>query len=224
MPKGGRQCSICTHPQAGAIAQMIVKDSGSKADVAVRFNVSESAVQRHRSRCLGLNPKGENPNCPKTRAQQWGAPRTPGATARFETDGRCGACDQLVGDVDESLDAASIKRRAERILHRSEMIVTRAEDSQDFRLALSAIDRCQKSVDTLARISGLIKTDVHVDARQVNVFASWSTEDLWALENLKKALETGAVKADVFQSWLSGRTNTPQALSPGRDQDQGDAA
>lgn len=42
-----------------------------------------------------------------------------------------------------------------------ERIALTAEKDSDSRLTLLAIDRCQRSIDTLARIGGLLKGDGH---------------------------------------------------------------
>jgi hypothetical protein len=123
----------------------------------------------------------------------------------------------------ETLDGKALIWRAEKLLHLAEKIALEAKDAGDARLCLIALDRAQKSLDTLLRVSGLLRPDTLVlDNRTVNVFASWSTPDLMALDGLKQALEAGTVTAAQFESWLSVQSKTPQ-LPPGRS-DQGEAA
>ena len=90
---------------------------------------------------------------------------------RFDKDGRCRTCGQLGPEADASqLDAPAIVRRAESLLARSERVADQAEGDGDLRLVLSAVDRCQRSIDTLAKIAGILQPDsavtvnVQVDA------------------------------------------------------------
>lgn len=191
-PQAGRKCSICAHPQASAINLALGRDRGSKSEVAVRFGVSESSVQRHRANHLGL---GKTPTRgPKNKTAGNAAPN-----ARFDSDGRCPTCDQLTGEGDEALEPKHIVKRAERILHVSESIALKAQDDNDARLSLLAVDRCQRSIDTLARIAGLLKPETTIiDNRTQNLYAGWSTPALQAL--------------DVFHSILASTQDVRAAI------------
>jgi hypothetical protein len=59
-------------------------------------------------------------------------------------------------------------RRSERLLHIAEKIAVQAEASEDQRLCLLALDRGQRSMDTLLKIFGLTGPEsvVNIDARR----------------------------------------------------------
>ncbi|MGC2407035.1 MAG: hypothetical protein WA431_11565 [Candidatus Cybelea sp.] len=50
-------------------------------------------------------------------------------------------------------------RRAERVLFISEGIAAQAQASDDSRLALQSVDRCQRSIEALAKMAGLLAPD-----------------------------------------------------------------
>jgi hypothetical protein len=50
-------------------------------------------------------------------------------------------------------------RRAERVLFISEGIAAQAQASDDARLALQSVDRCQRSIEALAKMAGLLAPD-----------------------------------------------------------------
>jgi hypothetical protein len=76
---------------------------------------------------------------------------------------------------------------------------------------LISLDRAQKSLDTLLRVSGLLKPDsVVVDARQVNLYQSWPTPSLEALSAFHEALASGGSVVDAI---VAVTQNTP-ALPP----------
>ncbi len=113
----------------------------------------------------------------------------------------------------ETLDGKTLVWRAEKLLHLAERIALEAKDAGDARLCLIALEKAQKSLETLLRVAGLLKPDsVVVDARTVNVFAAWETRDLMALEGVREALESGAVTAVEVEAWLAA-PKTP-ALPP----------
>jgi hypothetical protein len=107
---------------------------------------------------------------------------------------------------EENLEPKAIIRRAERLLAVGERIALKAEEADDSRLALLAVDRCQKSLDSLARIHGLIGPDsvTVVDQRSVNVYASWPTESLSALEAFHNALGAGSTVPEAIAAVQSG--------------------
>jgi hypothetical protein len=71
-------------------------------------------------------------------------------------DGRCPTCLQLVGESSEALTNEQILKRAERNLHISESVAINAQESNDARLALLAVDRTQRSIEMFCKISGLL--------------------------------------------------------------------
>lgn len=207
--KPGRSCSVCRHPQVAEIDKFLARDGGSKSECAVRFNVSESAVQRHRVEHLGLRKR-------ETRGPG-STTRTAKATKnRFATeDGRCPTCQQLVGENTEALTPEAIVKRAERILHVSENIALKAEAGDDSRLALLAVDRCQRSIDTLAKIAGLLKPDsVTVNVQQVNEYASWGDRELFALVAFRDALrDSGTIDAAIVAVQALQAREAPKVLN-----------
>ncbi len=103
--------------------------------------------------------------------------------------------------------------RCRKLLHLAEKIAPRRKTAGDARsrLLIALSWGAKVSSITLLRVSGLLKPDgIVVDARTVNVWACWSTPDLTALDGLKQALESGAVTAAQFESWLSTQSKTPQ--------------
>ena len=199
----------------GEFDRFLARDGGSKAECAVRFNLSESSVQRHRAEHLGIR-KG-SPGSPR---KDSGRPmqRTPRKSARSADDGRCPTCEQLTGENDGSLAPENIVKRAERILHIGERIALKAEAGDDSRLALLAVDRCQRSIDTLAKIAGLLKPDqTIIDNRSVTVnYSSWPSASLVAVELFHNRLGEGATIAEAIEAVQCLQNETPQ-LAPGRE-------
>jgi hypothetical protein len=126
---------------------------------------------------------------------------------------------QLVGESSEALANEQILKRAERNLHISESVAINAQESNDARLALLAVDRTQRSIEMFCKIAGLLGPDtvVNVDARQQNAFVGWPTASLQALTDFAAALESGASVSEACRA-VQGQGNTP-ALPPGRNQE-----
>lgn len=203
-PKAKRpRCSICRHPQLPEIQKCVIEKIPLD-EIVFRFEgIKRSALHRHLSNHMRGTPTGK------------GASRDSGSGLRK----RQATKSRSMPD-DEPLDAKGIIREAERILRRSEEIVTRAEDNDDFRLALAAIDRCQKAVDSLAKIAGLVGPDIVIDQRQqVNIYAAWSTSALEALQTFHAALESGASVADACRAVQGQDSTKPRALNPGRSEE-----
>jgi hypothetical protein len=115
----------------------------------------------------------------------------------------------------ENLEPQSIIRRAEKLLAQSERIALKAEQAEDSRLALLAIDRAQKSLDSLAKIHGLIGPDslTVVDNRSVNFYGSWPTEALQALQSFHNVLEAGGSVQNAVDAVL-GHKKAPMLSAP----------
>lgn len=206
-PTNGRRCSVCDHPDVGAIDRALGRDRSSKTDVAVRFGLSPSAVQRHRSRHLGLTAK--------TTGGGFVLSPTKGARQVRSTpdgDGRCPQCLQVVGETAEALSPEALLRRAERHLFVSEKIALEAQRDADNRLCLLALDRNHKALEMLLKVSGLFKPDsVVIDQRSVNVYATWPTEALEALDAFHAALSSGMPVKDAVAALQGVKTpGTPQ--------------
>jgi|HubBroStandDraft_4_1064222.scaffolds.fasta_scaffold183712_1 hypothetical protein len=180
-----RTCSICSNLNASSISKEIAAGV-SFGELSLRYGPSKASLHRHAKGCLKIQRRGERkPNNLKTLAAR-GCPSKGAALARFAPDaGRCDRCGQLTsGGEGTALDSKSIVLRAERLLFLGENVALRAEQNEDSRLALLAVDRCQKSVEMLAKVAGLLKPDFLVDKRTqtVNVFADLSDEQLRALK------------------------------------------
>ena len=211
----GRACSICVHPEVGAI-QRLVGEGVPLVDVCSRFErIKKSALHRHMTLHTG-RPTG------KKGARDSGIRTSKGPATKSLPDGRCPTCEQLTGENDGSLAPENIVKRAERILHISESIALKAEAGDDSRLALLAVDRCQRSIDTLARIAGLLKPDslTVIDNRTVNQFASWPTEAVRAITEFAASIEAGMTVQEALASLQGAKESAPRALPAGRSDDE----
>lgn len=181
-----RACLICISPQAGEIAKAVARGDSNR-EIAARYKIDDSTVQRHRVTCLLAPRKTKTPRRDGAGASEAISPRF-----AIDADGRCTSCGQLTGDAqDETLDPRAILRRAERLLATAERIALRAERDDDSRLALSAVDRAQRSIDTLAKIAGLLPGDAPttlIDQRQVHLNALIAGKSDEELESMLVAL------------------------------------
>ena len=122
-------------------------------DIGSRFpGVKKSAISRHALNHMGRQATGGH-------ASRGSGIRPPkGPATKSLPDGRCPTCEQLTGENDGSLAPENIVKRAERILHISESIALKAEAGDDSRLALLAVDRCQRSIAYSCENRRVIKT------------------------------------------------------------------
>ena len=165
-----RPCTPCQHPDTAKISKDLLA-GGSLRTVADRYKLTRSAVGRHLRHCLRTLRSVEKSGQDKAGIQA-------ADSARFDSNGRCRACGQLGPEADASqLDAPAIVRRAESLLARSERVAEQAEGDGDLRLVLSAVDRCQRSIDTLAKIAGILQPDnsvtVNVAVAESKKVAAW---------------------------------------------------
>jgi hypothetical protein len=204
-----RPCKACQHENLVGLTKDI-GDGVPFAELEIRYGLSHSAVQRHATkhqktiRGSGNNRLGGAGTSPHIRQPQ---------KTRNET-GRCTACGLLTGEGSESLTPADITRRAERVLNISENIAARAEASEDSRLALLAVDRCQRSIDTLAKIAGMIRQDIRVEVKAPSRYDSWPRERLQALQTVSDALDAGDVMPDALEAFLGQVRQGPKMLGP----------
>ena len=143
----GRNCTVCTHPKLAEINKVLLKHAGSKSSVSARFGITPSAVQRHRSQCLGHKPR-------EGRLAKVTAPKESLGSGRFES-GRCQACGTLTDDPSPQ----ALVKRAERVLFFAESIMQKAIDEDDSRLGLQAVDRARSSLDQLLKVHGLLQPE-----------------------------------------------------------------
>jgi len=210
-----RDCTICTNPKLLEIQESIVRQVPYE-NIASRFGLTDSSISRHSIKHMGrgkTTTRGLNrPGSIRTGKAQQSHSRP--------DNSRCPQCSQLVGETTEKLSAEEIIKRAERVLFFAESIVTKAQENEDARLALQGVDRCQRSIDTLARIAGLLKSDTQVTINQTtNIYESWATEALFAIQTMHEALASGmtverALEAVTAQQ--NGMKKAP-ALQPGRE-------
>jgi|HubBroStandDraft_4_1064222.scaffolds.fasta_scaffold00333_3 hypothetical protein len=180
-PKRSKPCSVCSHDDLTDIQKALVGGE-PLSSVAFRFQLAKSSLSRHSSNHMGRGNVGNRGRKNLTHKA---------TSEKTRSDGRCESCGQVVDT--EDLTPQAIIKRAEKLLAQSERIALRAEEADDSRLSLLAIDRAQKSLDSLAKIHGLIGPDsvTLVDNRTVNLYASWPTEALEALQRFHAALESG---------------------------------
>lgn len=211
-----RQCSICTSDKLLEIQAAIVQQVPF-ANVASQFGLAKSSVHRHAQRHMGRSPRGNTSPRPTNGGSGFAKLKGRPAGSR-PTDGRCPQCQQLTGDGNEALGPEGIIRRAERVLFMSEAIAIKAEASDDSRLALLAVDRCQRSIDTLAKIAGLLKPDnvTIIDQRQQNLYTNWPTSSLEALEKFHAVLAEGGTVADAIS--VVGNEKAPALPRPENDE------
>lgn len=212
-------CTVCKSKDLSEL-QKLAAQGASHTELATRFSpLTESSIQRHLAnhipRDKNIKPGGRGPS------------KVPGAKGakgpRFASEGRCPQCSQVVGETTEKLSAEQIIKRAERVLFFAESIVTKAQENEDARLALQGVDRCQRSIDTLARIAGLLKNEVVIDNRQINIYENWQTEPLRALEAFHKVLgDTQDLNAAIEAARATQQGNKkPPALLPGASENEG---
>jgi hypothetical protein len=202
--KPGKTCTICASPDLVAI-QKLITENVPLLDIVARFPaVKKSALSRHSINHMGRKGTGGH----ASRGSGIGSPKGP--AAKSLPDGRCPTCLQLVGESSEALTNEQILKRAERNLHISESVAINAQESNDARLALLAVDRTQRSIEMFCKIAGLLGPDtvVNVDARQQNAFVGWPTESLRFLTELAGLLESGMPVQEALASLQSAKEST----------------
>lgn len=212
-----RHCSTCASPRLAEISKDLARNSASLRDLAARYDLTASSLQRHRANCLleGKNARRGRKNL---------TPEGTKPKKRIESDGRCPTCDQMTGEGNNALTPEQIIKRAERVLYLSEKIAAKAESNDDARLALSAVDRCQRALEGLMKATGLIGADVQVniDNRQQHLYQKWPTASLEALQDFHQALEAGSTVQDAIQAIL-GHKEAPMLSAP-RPENEPEAA
>jgi hypothetical protein len=220
----GKLCSLCAHKDTATISKEIAAGAPF-SEIVFRFGVTKSSVHRHATKCLKIRrrPEATPTKGPKTEKTlgvvrpQTFVHKTSRAGAH--EDSRCPTCLQLFGEsTDGKLQPKDLIRRSERLLHIAEGIALRADQNDDSRLALLAVDRAERSLSTLLKVHGLLGPEVLVDRRSVtfeNAFVGWSEENL---RTLKSAIEsqqpTAVVKALKGPNVDGSRTQPHQSVRP----------
>jgi len=194
----GRQCSICRHPDVGAI-QRAVGEGIPLLDVCSRFQgIRKSSLHRHMTSHTGR--KGA------ARGSGIGSPK-----------GQARKSHPTTGD---ELSPEALKQRALNLLETGERIMATAEDANDLRLCLAAHDRTQRALEMLCKVAGLLGPDIVIDQRQqVNIYQNWPTTSLHALETFHAVLESGGTVPDACEAVQASRNTKPGALNAGRSED-----
>ncbi len=157
-----RSCSICGHADTAQMAKAIAA-GGANRDIARRFGVNPSAVQRHRVNCLRSPRRPEKSGAEREQTNL-------GDSIRFASEA----------------DPKAVIRRAELLLDDATAICARAKTDGDARLALQALRECRSSLELLMRAHGMLQPDgsVVIDARRQTPIANvaeFSVEELRAL-------------------------------------------
>jgi hypothetical protein len=158
------QCTICADKATRIAVDRLSSEGRSQRDIAKAIGVSKSAIHRHQHHARKPGAKA------KRARQQKSVQADPGANRRRKNkavQGRCVAC----GLIPDGVDTQTLLRRAERLLGIAEGIAAQATADEDSKLALMAVDRANKALDTLARATGMIgdggaNVTVNVGAQQ----------------------------------------------------------
>jgi hypothetical protein len=95
-------------------------------------------------------------------------------------------------------------------------MMSMAEDANDARLVLASLDRTNRSLELMCKLAGLLKPDtVVVDNRSVNIYGSWPTTSLQALQIMHDELNAGKSVEEAIHAISSPDSTKPQ-LAPGR--------
>jgi transposase-like protein len=201
----GRACSICSRADFSQIVRALASGE-SMQDIASRFGVQKSSLHRCSKNHQGRQTRPYQTGKGAGRPQGIRSPKGSRVKTRSAT-----------GD---ELSPEALKQRALNLLETGERIMATAEDANDLRLCLAAHDRTQRALEMLCRVAGILGPDVvvNVDARTQNLYASWPTRHLEALQTFHAALESGASVADACEA-VQGQGNAP-ALPPGRSDDE----
>jgi hypothetical protein len=181
-----RLCSICTHEKTAAIAKALAT-GGSNRDVAARFRVSSSSVQRHRVGCLRSPRRSKAPTDPATSRSSSlgnGLPRFDKPRSLGNDDAQPDRC-ELCGIARGETSSEAIIRRVERLVWVAETLMAMAQKDGDVRLALQAIDRARLALELLMKGLGMVgsggdKAMVNDNRSITTIYANASLEEIAA--------------------------------------------
>ena len=205
----GRKCRVCTDERLASITRALTSGQTFES-IAFEYGFAKSSLHRHATLHQGIKKNNTQGGKRASRGSGSGSPKRAATKSRSETgdDSRCESCGGLTTLLEsESLDGKQLIWRAEKLLHLAEKIALEAKDAGNARLCLIALEKAQKSLETLLRVAGLLKPEsVVVDARTVNVYQSWPTPSLEALNAFHEALASGA---SVTEAMAAVTDNTP---------------
>lgn len=189
------ECSICKTPEVAAqVALEVANGESDRAIVSRHPGLSQSSVNRHRRNCLKQRRKPGSAESPHESASKWAPVRRraiSGQKSRVDSNAdpdRCRECKQSI----VAIDPESLLRRAERLLYHAESIAQRASEDENYRLLLLALDRANKSIETLARATGLIHEGVNV-----NVGVGISGDPLAQVSNVELSAMIAKLRREV---------------------------
>jgi hypothetical protein len=206
--KPGRKCQVCASQQLAEITRALTNGETFES-IAFEYGFAKSSLHRHATLHQGIKKNNTQGGKRASRGSGSGSPKRAATKSRSVTDdGRCSECGGMTTLLEsEALDGKALIWRAEKLLHLAEKIALEAKDAGDARLCLIALEKAQKSLETLLRVAGLLKPEsVVVDARTVNVYQNWSTPSLEALNAFHDALAGGASIAEAIAAVTQ---NTP---------------
>lgn len=157
-----RVCTVCAHPRTAEIAKALAS-GGSNRDVALRYEVTASAVQRHRVNCLR---SVRRPQTPRGKREE----TSPSDSLRFD-----------------SRDPSSLVATTVRLVDEALGLLEHAKRKADTRTALAALREARDGLQLLMRTAGMLsdaaQVTVAIDARrqQMAVLAKLSEDDLRAI-------------------------------------------
>lgn len=190
------KCLVCGEPATKIAVDQLRAQGSSIRDIAEKVGRSSSSVGRHVLH--SKEPAGKKLANSKARSNR----------AESAQTGRCPTCKQIVGESDQMLAPPEIVKRAERVLFISEGIAAQAQAGEDLRLCLNAVDRCQRSIDTLARISGLLQPDssttvnIAIDNRRKSeaLLAQLTIEELRSLAEGKPLALPATIEGEIIDA------------------------
>ena len=173
------RCSICTTPATKVAVSGLLDQGLSQRAIASRLKIPRSNLQRHFAHAEKRT--GSSAKKP-AQAQARSSSGKLAHAGRRSRDGRCDKC----GIDPRKTTPEDLLARAERLMFFGETIVTKAQDAEDYRLMLTALDKTRQSLELVMRAHGMLVPDAGsttiVDQRRqvFNVLASLSEEELRA--------------------------------------------
>lgn len=164
-----RSCSICSHERTAEMSKAIARGDSNR-QISSHFNVTASAVQRHRVNCL---------RAPRKQKAETGDDGT--SAGSHETTGASGSIRF------DSQDPASLVSTTARLVDEALDLLEHAKKGDDRKTALAALREARDGLQLLMRASGMLTSDnavtVQIDARRqaMNVIGKLSEDELRAL-------------------------------------------
>jgi hypothetical protein len=165
---GGRQCSVCAHPQTAAITKEIAARVSFR-EIASHFDgITFPSVGRHAQKCLRLR-RSEKPAASEARS-------TAAVSSRLDPHDQQTLISTTAKLVDEALD-----------------LLEHAKKADDRRTALVALREARDGLALLMKVAGLLQPDggVVIDARRQTLIANVAELSVAELRSLAAGQLTG---------------------------------